>query len=71
MCDINCIEQHNTKTERVIMYQTYEDACEAEISRKRAKREVERHNTKWTEFLEDIGDKKIYTGREILDWLGY
>ena len=50
---------------------TYEDAIESEVSALEAKREIEKHSANFDEFLEDVGDKKTYTGQEVLDWLGY
>ena len=53
------------------MYDNYDDACAARINRARALREVLAHGCDVSEFLADVGDKESYTGKEILDWLGY
>jgi hypothetical protein len=53
-------------------FRTYEDACEATVSQVEAAAEVAKHDdADFSEFLEDVGDKLEYTGKEILDWLGY
>lgn len=53
------------------MYSDYDEACEAEINHNQAKNEVESHGLDFADFLADCGDKEIYQGREVLDWLGY
>jgi hypothetical protein len=53
-------------------YDSYEEAVQAsDITPKIAKREIERHGVKWEEFVAEVGEKPVYTGKEILDWLGY
>ena len=52
-------------------FDNYEDASEATLSRERAIAEVERHALNVDEFLSEVGDKPAYTGKEVLDWLGY
>lgn len=44
---------------------------ELEIKRNEAKREIGKHNCSWEEFVSEVGDKQIYSGAEILEWLGY
>ena len=53
------------------MYNTYEDACEAVVTRAAALKEVKKHSCDEGLFLLEVGDKFEYTGQEILDWLGY
>ncbi len=54
------------------MFATYDDAAAAEISRSEAERIIGDHDCEgWQTFLADIGDKEVYSGQEILDWLGY
>ncbi len=53
------------------MYTTYEDACEATISRKRAQRAIAEHSGEWEEFVQAAGDKDEYSGQEVLAFLGY
>jgi hypothetical protein len=53
------------------MIDNYDDACEHELTRAEALREVRRHSGSETEFLADVGDKLTYAGKEVLDWLGY
>jgi hypothetical protein len=52
-------------------YDSYEEAVEAEVSADEARREIEKHGLEWQEFLNDVGMKDLYTGQEVLDWLGY
>ena len=50
----------------------YDEAVDLEeVSRANAKREVMKHYADWQEFLQEVGDREVYTGQEILDWLGY
>jgi len=53
------------------MYTSYDEACEARVSRCEAQAELDRHNASFEEFVEDCGDRDEYTGRVVLDWLGY
>ena len=53
------------------MFDNYEDACEAEVDRETALREVRKHHCSEAEFLAEVGDKPTYYGQEVLDWLGY
>jgi hypothetical protein len=53
------------------MYTTYEDAAEATISRQQAIREVKKHHSNVEEFFAEVGEKAEYSGKEVLDWLGY
>jgi len=52
-------------------FDNYESACDATLSRSRAIAEVQRHALNVDEFLSEVGDKPAYTGKEVLDWLGY
>lgn len=52
-------------------YRTYEEACEAIISKEMARHEVERHGHHFWEFLRDVGIQQQYSGLEVLAWLGY
>jgi len=49
----------------------YYEALEAVVSRKEAFREIKKHNLQVSDFIEEVGDKEEYTGKEVLDWLGY
>lgn len=62
-----------TTVEEILMYSSYEDACEALVSREQAKAEIARHEVDggFEQFLQDVGDRRSYLGREVLDWLGY
>lgn len=55
------------------MFTTYEEACDAEVSREQARREIERHDVPggFAAFVEEVGDRPTYTGGEVLGWLGY
>jgi hypothetical protein len=66
-------QKESSKQESLSM--TYEEAIEAEdVTREEARAEINRHldlHCNWEIFLEQVGDKNEYTGKEILDWLGY
>lgn len=49
----------------------YEEACDTDITRAQAIREVLQHGAEVAEFLQDVGDKATYGGEEVLGWLGY
>lgn len=55
------------------MYDNYEDACEAIVTRAMAQAEIEKHDTDggFALFLEEVGDRPTYLGKDVLDWLGY
>lgn len=55
------------------MFRTYEDACEAEVTREEARLEIARHDVDggFEAFLQEVGDRETYWGREVLDFLGY
>jgi hypothetical protein len=53
------------------MYKTLEEAQQATVSRRMAIQEVMIHGVDLSEFNRDVGIKDTYTGKEILDWLGY
>lgn len=53
------------------MYSTYDEAIEATLTRARALNEVIKHNLDEQDFLNEMGDRKYYSGQEVLDWLGY
>lgn len=50
---------------------TYDDACDSTVTRLEAVREIERHHCEPAEFLADVGDRPLYSGAEVLNWLGY
>ena len=51
---------------------TYNEAMEGhQVSLKQAKAEVLAHGIDWAEFVDEVGDKKVYYSNEILEWLGY
>lgn len=49
----------------------YDEAIEVVVSRTEARREIEKHCCSWSEFLAEVGNREEYTGKEVLDWLGY
>lgn len=55
------------------MFRTYEEACDAEVTREEARQEIAKHDVDggFEAFLRDVGDKETYSGQEVLDWLGY
>ncbi len=50
---------------------TYDDAIETEFTTQEAIREIKKHSLDAYDFINEIGQKSVYTGQEILDWLGY
>lgn len=52
---------------------SYEEAVDMEVTRREAQLEIARHDVDggFEQFLKDVGDKETYTGKEVLDWLGY
>ena len=55
------------------MSDTYYDSAEdITITRDRALQELRDHNCEdFTEFFEDLGNRKEYNAQKVLDWLGY
>ena len=49
----------------------YEEALEYERTAQEAKNYIRRHGLSFSDFAEEIGSKEIYTGSELLNWLGY
>ena len=50
---------------------TKDDADETELTAEQAKRIVRKHGHSWSEFVADIGEKERFSGKDVLDWLGY
>ena len=50
---------------------SYEDACETIFSRARVIREIKDHHLDPRAFFAEVGDRKEYKGRTVLNWLGY
>ena len=55
---------------------TYQEAQDSTVTRKEALKELELHGFKADsvdvlEFFNDHGDKPTYSGRDVLNWLGY
>lgn len=68
-----------------IMFDTYEEAADATVTREQAKREIAKHDgdmptvdgngkvhpNAWGAFIVDHGDRAEYQGKTVLDFLGY
>lgn len=51
---------------------TFDEAIECDdITIAEAKHELRKHGMEWDEFTSEVGTKETYTGREVLEWLGY
>jgi len=50
---------------------TIDEAYGEVLTQERAKREIEKHSLLWEDFVSEVGLKDSYTGKEVLDWLGY
>ena len=48
-----------------------EEAMHAEVSRDDACREILRHSLDPDDFFLDVGERAIYSGADVLGWLGY
>ena len=55
------------------VFRTYEEACDAEVTREEARLEIAKHDVDggFESFVQEVGDRETYTGQEVLDWLGY
>ena len=53
------------------MYTSYEDACEATVTRGEAESEILRHGASFIDFVDDCGAREEYSGKTVLDWVGY
>ena len=61
-----------TKTNQGYKIMDYYESAEGyTISKERAKKEIAKHGSSWSEFLEDVGDNASYDAQEVLSWLGY
>ena len=49
----------------------YEDALEYKLTQKETKNYIRKHGLSFSDFTSDIGIKSVYTGQQVLDWLGY
>ena len=68
MYDLRLEEQPNESYGQGL---SYEDAVEEEVTPMEAKQEIEKHGLEWSDFIQDVGQKPMYTGLEVLTWLGY
>jgi hypothetical protein len=50
---------------------TYDEATEATVTKLEALAEIEKHGIDPEEFLEEMGNHDIYSGADVLAWLGY
>lgn len=50
---------------------SYWEALDLTVTRDEARREIEKHECDFLEFLREVGDRPEYEGKEVLDWLGY
>jgi hypothetical protein len=56
----------------VIKEISYEEAMEVDdLTPKEVQRELRKHDASWDEFVAEVGEKPVYTGEEVLSWLGY
>lgn len=54
------------------MFDNYEDAAEATVTKAEAVAEIKRHDgASVAEFFAEVGEKDFYKGEEVLGWLGY
>lgn len=56
---------------------SYNEACEARVSRREAERELARHGWTWEGLRAETGEEPkagrdgMYKGADVLGWLGY
>lgn len=56
----------------IIKEMTFDEAwATKDINPDEARREVDKHGASWEDFLAEVGEKPVYTGAEVLGWLGY
>ncbi len=48
-----------------------DEAYETALTTEQAKRVVLRHGLSWSDFIADTGEKELFSGEEVLNWLGY
>lgn len=48
-----------------------EEAMNAEVSRDDVCREILRHSLNPEDFFREVGERAIYSGADVLGWLGY
>lgn len=53
------------------MYNNYEDAAEAIVTKAQAVRELARHGASAEDFFSEVGERDSYVGKEVLDYLNY
>lgn len=42
-----------------------------DVSREEARVEIEKHGVPFAEFVDEMGDRPIYSSGDVLAWLGY
>lgn len=50
---------------------SYNEACDAEVTRAEAQLEIRRHHCEWSDFVAECGERETYQGVDVLAWLGY
>lgn len=50
---------------------SFEEACEATVTRDEAAREIRAHGVDPREFFDEAGEHPTYSGTVVLAWLGY
>ena len=53
------------------MYLSIEEAYEAVITRKQVIETLKEHGYDPKDFFAECGDRDTYTGKVVLDWMGY
>lgn len=49
----------------------YDEACEIEVTKAEAIRELEKHFVDISDFFNECGEHDTYLGEVVLNWLGY
>lgn len=50
---------------------SFEEAMEAEVTKEDAIREIVRHDLDPEDFFLEVGERVVYSGADVLVWLGY
>lgn len=53
------------------MYSYEEAILIDDLTREEVVREILSHQSEPNDFFNEVGKKKLYTGEEVLNWLGY
>lgn len=50
---------------------SFEEAMDAKVTKEEASHEIVRHDLEPEDFFLEVGDRDLYSGSDVLGWLGY